>query len=413
MRYVIIGNSAAGIFAAETIRKNDLSGQIDIISDESYPAYARCLTSYYLAGKMTDEQIFIKSNDFYEKNKLNLHKERKAERIDTSKCIVYTENGTFYPYDRLLIATGASPTVPDIPGIDMPGVFTLRKLDDSKGILSFARPGGNALIVGGGFVSLKAAYALMKLGMHVTCVISSGQILSQMLDSDAAKIVSDLLTKKGLNIKYHDDVVEVIGGSDAEGNRVVKGVKLASGETVASDVVIIGKGVRPNTAFLRDSGIKINRGVVVDRQLRTNHPNIYAAGDVAEGYDILAGQNKINAIWPNATEQGSLAGQNMCGAQKTYSGSIGMNSADFFGLSTIAAGLTKAGEDEGCEVICSYSSPETYRRLVFKEDVLAGYILVGNTAKAGILTSLLKEQTPLGKEKDEFLHGHFRQKLLW
>lgn len=413
MRYVIIGNSAAGIFAAEAIRKNDPEGQVDIISDEKYPAYARCLTSYYLTGKMADEDMFIRPENFYEQNKLNFHKERKAEKIDTLKSVVYTEDGLFYPYDRLLVATGASPVVPNIPGIDIPGVFTLRKLDDSKGILSFTKPGGKAVIVGGGFVSLKAAYALMKLGLHVTCVISSGQILSQMLDSNAAKIVSDLLTKKGLDIKYHNDVVEVFGGNGDHGKQVVNSVKLASGEVIAADVVIIGKGVRPNTAFLKDSGIDINKGIVVDGHMRTNCPEIYAAGDVAECYDILIGQNRINAIWPNATEQGYIAGQNMSGAETTYLGSIGMNSADFFGLSTIAAGLTKAGEDEGYEVICSFPSAGMYRRLVFKEDMLVGYILIGNTTKAGILTSLLKDRTHLKKEKDELTKGYFRQKLLW
>lgn len=412
MRYVIIGNSAAGIFAAEAIRSLDRTGRVDIISDENYPAYARCLTSYYLTGQLTDEQMLIRPPEFYSRNELHLHTGQRVVRIMPEKREVHTAAGDIYNYDRLLIATGASPVIPDLPGVRNHGVFGLRTLADAKGIRAFTGTGRHAVVVGGGFVSLKAAYALMKAGLSVTCIISSGQILSQMLDVDAAAIVAETLTARGLTVKFHTDVTEILSRDDIAKGRTVSGVRLANGEELPADVVIIGKGVTPNTGFLAGSGVETDYGIPVNEFMQTNQPDVYAAGDVAQGYDLLTGQRKVNAIWPNAGEQGTVAGRNMAGAGVSYSGSIGMNSADFFGLSTIAAGQTRAGEKDGYEVVRLFPGKNIYLRLVFKDDTLAGYIMVGDTAKAGLLTALVKEKTPLGKMKAELLRGKIRQRAL-
>lgn len=402
LRYVIIGNSAAGVFAAEAIRKRDKQGTVDIVSDEKYPAYARCMTSYYLTGQLTEEDLFIRPRDFYSKQDLNLHLCEKVIGIDSGIRKVHTNIGSTYNYDKLLIASGASATMPKIPGAENGGVFCLRSLNDSNRIRQFSGPNKRAVIVGGGFVALKAAYALLKAGMIVTCIISSGQILSQMLDQEAAGIVSSVLISGGLTVKYHNDVVEIMSKNDSAKGNVVSGVKLASGEEMPADVVIFGKGVTPNTGFLEGSGINLDKGILVDEHMQTSIPDIYAAGDVAQAYDITSGRQQINAIWPNATEQGTVAGENMTGLKAAYPGSVGMNSADFFGLSTIAAGQTRVAE-ENYETVVLFPGSNLYRRLVFNGDVLVGYIMVGRTAKAGILTSLVKEKVPLGKMKDELI----------
>lgn len=412
MCYVIIGNSAAGIFAAEAIRGLDRTGRIDILTDENYPAYARCLTSYYLTGQWNDEQMFIRPVDFYARNNLYLHTGQKVVKIEPEKRRVHTASGEIFNYDKLLIATGASPAIPEIPGVRNKGVFGLRTLADAKGILSYAAPGNHAVVVGGGFVSLKAAYALLKAGLSVTCIISSGQILSQMLDADAAAIVAEVLTARGLTVKYHTDVAKILSREEDTLEKVVSGVQLTNGEELPADVVIIGKGVTPNTGFLAGSGIKTDYGIPVNEFLQTNLPDTYAAGDVAQGYDILSGQLKVNAIWPNAAEQGTIAGRNMAGADTSYPGSIGMNSADFFGLSIIAAGQTRAREEDGYEIVKLSPGKNLYRRLVFKDDTLAGYIMVGDTAKAGFLTALIKEKIPLGKKKAELMQGKIGQRTL-
>ncbi|MDS1029485.1 FAD-dependent oxidoreductase [Bacillota bacterium LX-D] len=413
MRYLIIGNSAAGIFAAEAIRRQDPEGRIDILSDESYPAYARCMTSYYLTGKYADEKLYLRNPSYYQDNNFNLHLNEKAVEVLTEKNELKTAKGKTYKYDKLLIATGASPKLPKIPKVHSNGIFCLRTLDDAKGISRYLGPGKKAIVIGGGFVSLKAAYALLERGMSVTCIISSGQILSQMLDKGAADIVAELLTAHGLEIKYHNDVVEFLTHLDQTGADVVHGALLKSGEELAADVVVIGKGVKPNLDFLRESGIVIGEGIVTNEYMETNLDGIYAAGDVAESYDLTVGEHRINAIWPNAAEQGAIAGSNMAGQKIKYAGSMGMNSATFYDLSTIAAGQTKKDASTGFEVVQLNLGQNLYRRFVFKDDKLVGFVLVGDTGKAGVLTSYIREQLPLGDFKEELKLGKIRQKLLF
>lgn len=412
MRYLIIGNSAAGIFAAEAIRQSDKTGAIDILSSETYPAYARCLTSYYLTGEMQESDLFLRQANFYRDHGLTLHCGERVVRVAPEHREVQCDSGRHFPYDKLLIASGSSPQIPEIPGVDSPGVFGLRTLADAKGILAMAGPGKKVAVVGGGFVSLKAAYALLKSGHDVTCLITSGQVLSQMLDGEAAGILADVLLAHGLKIRYRAGVQEILTDSAGKDGRI-RALRLEGGEEVPADLLIIGKGVTPNIDFLQGSGITLDQGVLVDEYLATNIPNIFAAGDVAQGYDLVSGERRINALWPNATEQGRLAGRNMTGENHIYSGSMAMNSADFFGLSVIAAGWTRGGEADGCQVVQLRPTPATYRRLVFRGDRLVGFILVGDTWKAGLLTSLIREGTPLGSEKANLAQGIFRQKMLW
>lgn len=251
MRYGIIGNSAAGLFAAEAIRKQDAGGSIEIFSDEAYPAYARCLTSYYLTGQMAAEHMYLRAADFYNRTGIKLHCNCKVVKVDAAERQIYTAGGQQYGFQQLLIASGASPLVPDLPGITAQGVFCLRTLEDAKGILACSAPGRNAVVIGGGFVSLKAAYALRKAGLNVTCLISSAYVMSQMLDREAAALVAGVLGSHGLQFCYGTDAVGIITKPPGDGDReTVCGIALKNGAELPADVVIIGKGVKPNTSFL-------------------------------------------------------------------------------------------------------------------------------------------------------------------
>jgi len=412
LRYCIVGNSAAGVFAAETIRALDPRGEIDIFSEECCPAYARCLTSYYLTGNIEDDRMLIRSPDFNEIHGISLHAGEKVIKVDPDRKEIYTRSEKTFVYDKLLLATGASPVLPDIPGKHLKGVFTLRTWADAKEIRSFTGPGKHAVVVGGGFVSLKAAYALLQVGLSVTCIISSSHLLSQMLDREAAEMVGAVLAAHGLKFIYRRNVVSVSGKGDGSQGEVIGGVKLDNGEELPADLLIIGKGVTPNTGCLAGSGIATEQGILVNEFLQTNYPDVYAAGDVAQGFDLISGRRRINAIWPNAAEQGMVAGKNMAGIPTAYQGSLGMNAADFYGLSVIAAGYAKGEEEEGYEVIRLYPGKHLYRKLVFAGDRLIGYIMVGKTAQAGILTALVREQIPLGKMKEELKQGYIRQRPL-
>lgn len=411
MHYVIIGNSAAGVFAAEAIRTLDQEGQVDILSDEEYPAYARCLTSSYLTGKIKDSDLWLRPGDFYSKNNLNLHTGLRVTGINPAENQISTNKNLTFNYDKLLIAAGASPAVPNFPGVQAQGVFVLRTLTDAKSILDYAGPGKKIVVIGGGLVALEACYALLQADRQVTCIENADQIFPQTLDKDSAAILTRLLSARGLNIKTGCEVTEIVT-HDADSKKMVTGVCLSNGDSFPADVVLIAVGVVPNTGFLAGSGINVDTGIVVDKYLQTNLPGIYAAGDVAQGPDRYTGANKINAVWPNATEQGTVAGLNMAGRSTPYAGSIGMNSFDFYGVSIIAAGQAKA-EGEGYEVVTISQGENLYRRFVFKDDTLAGYIMVGDTTKAGVLTSLIQEKTPLGKMKDMLKQGIIKQKALW
>lgn len=407
MQYVLIGNSAAGTFAAERIRRNDPSGSIDILSAETFPAYARCMTSYYLTGKYQDHQLLIRDDDFYVKNRLNLHLGERCEQIDLKKQQVLTDKGRLYTYDKLLLATGGYAVKPDIEGADKDGVFVLRTLADAKNITSFIRPGAEAVVIGGGFVSLKAAYALLERGVKVTCIITSGQILSRILDAESADQLATFLIGHGLQIEYHNDVTKILGNDANQVNAVL----LKDGRELKADFIIIGKGVNPCTGFLQGSGIEAGDAIATDVYLRTSAENIYAAGDCIDSFDVVERVKRNNALWPNAAEQGKNAADNMCGKKTAYPGSIAMNAATFFGRAIVGAGMIKKEKDDGYETVCYHYGNDIRRRFVFRDDVLVGYYLMGDIARAGILTNLLKNRVHLGQAKKDLTAGNFHALL--
>ncbi|GAV26458.1 nitrite reductase [Carboxydothermus islandicus] len=391
MKYLIIGNSAAGIFAAESLRKLDPVGEITVLTDEPYAVYGRCLTSYFIAGDISEDQIFIRSQDFYEKNRINLKKQEKVVKIDFEAKKVFTAKNS-YSYDRLLIASGAKAKKLSLPGSNLPGIFTLRTLEDAKNILDYSRKAEQAVIVGGGLVSLKGAYGLLKRGIKVTIVVASRQILSQVLDETAAGLVQQNLEKQGMKFLLGEDVLEFLGEDK------VFEVKLTNGQVIKADLVLIGKGVIPNVDFLPEAE-KFSEGILVDHYLRTSWENVWAAGDVAKTFDVAHGKYRVNALWPNAAEQGRVAAINMVGQNCVYQGSIGMNSLEFFGYNTIAAGITR--QEEGYTVI-KQRQGANYLKLVLEGEKLKGYILCGEVRGAGRLTQLIRSGSKI-KQFPSFL----------
>ncbi|NMA68512.1 MAG: NAD(P)/FAD-dependent oxidoreductase [Desulfitobacterium sp.] len=407
MNYCIIGNSAAGLFAAEELRKADPKGKITILTADPFPSYSRCLTTYFLAGDIEEEELYLRTPEELAKLNLDIHYGCKVTELDPEGQKVRTDTGEVFEYDRCLIATGASAVKLDLPGSTLPEVFTLRNMEDAQNIKALLQPGKKAVIIGGGLVSLKSAYALRKQGLEVHVVVSSGYILSQMLNPQAAKKLEKHLQDQGIKIILNSDVIAI------KGQEHVEGVELNSGQTLAADLVIIGKGVRPNVEPFRYSGLKIGQGILVNEYMETNLPNVYAAGDVAEAWDYLRECPRINAIWPNATEQGRIAALNMAGKKTAYEGSMGMNSVDFFGLRIISVGIIKPPQDPQGEIdqqrdsttwhieeydkLNSAGNP-SYQYLVWQGNILKGFVLLGDTKRAGILKALIQNQKPLSPE---------------
>ena len=390
MKYVIIGNSAAGIGAVEGIRQIDRQGEITVITDESHHTYSRPLISYLLLGKVTEEKMKYRGGSFYSDNNCKLLANAAVTGIDAKAKQVALSNGSRVPYDKLLVATGSSAFVPPFEGLDtVKNKFTFMSLDDARkldeALSKDKTQDKRVLIIGAGLIGLKCAEGIAKRAAHITVIDLAPRILSSILDDDGAKIVQNHIESAGIEFKLAASVKKF------DGNTAL----FESGETTGFDVLVLAVGVRPNTALLKNIA-NIERGIIIDNKSQTSAPDIYAAGDCTQTIDVSSGQNKIMALLPNAYMQGECAGVNMAGSEKTFDKAIPMNAIGFFGLHVITAGsysgdvyADKSGE-QGSGI-----GEQSYKRLFYSDNRLNGYILVGNIEKAGIYTNLIRERTPL------------------
>lgn len=406
MRYAIIGNSAAAVGAIEAIRQHDLENPITVVADEPYHVYSRPLISYLLGGLVDDGRMYYRPRDFYARHRVETMLGVEVTRVNPQEQTLTLAGGGTLNYDRLLIATGGRPFVPPVPGADLEGVFTFTRLDDARRIARYIeRYGvGSALVVGGGLIGLKAAEALMARGIRVVIVELADRILSMTFDRTASKLAESLLRRAGAEVYTGLTVREI---ADRRGR--VDHVILQNGERVECDLVVFAIGVRPNVGLIPpDAGIQVNHGIVVDRHMQTGVPGIYAAGDCAEGYDLLLGKSRPIAIWPNAYRQGYVAGCNMAGVEREYEGGLPMNSVEICGVPTISVGLTEPPEGEGYEILEHYDrETPSYKRLVLRDHRLVGMICVGSVDRAGIYTGLIRARVSVAPFKDHLLAGSF------
>jgi len=382
MKYVIIGNSAAGVGAVEGIRQIDKSGEITIITNEPYHTYSRPLISYLLLGKTTEEKMKYRGESFYTDNKCALLSNVSATKIDAAAKNVVLSNNKKVDYVKLLVATGSSAFVPPFDGLDsVKDKCTFMSLDDAKKLETMLGKDKRVLIIGAGLIGLKCAEGIQDRVKHITVVDLASRILSSILDDDGAKIMQNHLESKGVEFKL------AAGVKKFENKKAV----FENGETAEFDVLVLAVGVRPNTALL-DGIAKIERGIVVNEKSETSAKDIYAAGDCTQTNDISSGQNKIMALLPNAYMQGECAGINMAGSADgaSFDKAIPMNAIGFFGLHVITAG-NYTGD------VYTHNSSGNFKKLFYSDNKLNGYILIGNVEKAGIYTSLIRERTPLDK----------------
>ncbi len=394
LRYVIIGNSAAGIGAVEGIRQVDKQGEITIISNEPHHTYSRPLISYLLLGKTDEQRMKYRDDDFYIKNKVTLLTNTTVTKLLSDEGRVITSDNKVIPYDRLLVATGSSAAVPKFDGIDtVKNKFTFMTLDDARGLSSVLDSSSRVLIVGAGLIGLKCAEGICNGVASVTVVDLAPTILSSILDADGGMIVQNHLESKGIKFKLSHSVK-----SFDKSTAIVTNNTTNQEDTIDFDILVLAVGVRPNTALL-DGIAKIDRGIVVNSRMETlctdtsnpNEPNvnIYAAGDCTQGVDISSGESKIMALLPNAYMQGECAGINMAGGNAEFDKAIPMNAVGFFGLHIITAGNYMGSTYNAKTAVGDY------KKLYYSDNRLNGFVMIGNVLKAGIYTSLIRERTPL------------------
>ena len=386
MEYVIIGNSTAGIAAAESIRKLDQAGSITILSDEAFPTYGRPLISYYLLGKTDAAHMNYCPADFYQKNNIRTMFSVRAEHIDTAKKQVLLQGGKKVKYDKLLVATGSRPFVPPMEGLDKNEYFTFMTYADALALEKQLAPEKKVLIVGAGLIGLKCLEGIADRVGKVTVVDMAPHILPSILDDYGASIIQKQLEKHGAEFYLSDSVASF-----------EKGVAhLKSGATVPFDILVVAAGVRPNVELVKEAGGKVGRGILTDDRQETSLKDVYAAGDCTESYDITCGQSRILALLPNAQFQGSCAGTNMAGGEAHFTNAVPMNAIGFFGSHVLTAG-SYFGE------MYEEKEGETYKKLFFDGDKLNGFILIDLPERAGIYTSLLRNQTSLSEVDFEAL----------
>ncbi|HEY3396410.1 MAG TPA: FAD-dependent oxidoreductase [Armatimonadota bacterium] len=397
--YVIVGNSTAAVAAVESLRTQDMEGTLAVISREPQAAYCAPLITYVLAGKIPEEQLAYRPADFYERMKVETLLGAEVTELRPEAHEVVLADGTTIGYGKLLLATGGTPIVPPLPGVDLAGVYTFTRYEDMCRVREYLehRQVNEAVVVGGGMIGVKTAEALVKLGIKTTIVELLDRVLAQALDEKGSVAARRALADGGVR------VVTSTGATGLGGSEVgVVGVQLDSGETLPAQLVIMAIGVRPNTTLAQAAGCAVKRGVIVNDHMQTSLPDVYAAGDVAEGYDVLLGESRPVAIWPSAYLQGQVAGANMAGSDTAYEGSVAMNSIQICGLPTISVGLTNAAP--GDEVLESTSANgRDYRRIVIRDGKIVGAIFVGDIDRAGIITGLIRDAIDVSDFKHKLI----------
>jgi NAD(P)H-nitrite reductase large subunit len=402
--YLIIGNSAAALGAVDGIRSVDETSPITLIAKESHHTYSRPLISYLLGKKVDDKQMDYRPDDYYETHGIKPILGVEVTKLDAEKLCVETSDGKSIEFEKCLIATGGNPIVPrDVTGLDAEGVFSFTNLDDAHAIRSYIEDNAvkSAVVVGGGLIGLKSVEALNALGIKTTMLELADRILSVSFDQKASEMAKASLEKAGVSV-----LCETTVSSIAHRGGKVSTIVLRDGASIDAAMIIFAIGVLPNMDFARESGIELDRGIVVDDHMESSVSGVYAAGDVAQAMDMLLGIKRPIPILPTASRQGFIAGCNMAGQERAYEGGLAMNAVDICGLPTISVGQTDPDDDD-CEILTANGKEGVYKKVVLKDNRIIGMIFIGQIDRAGIMTGLIKDKVDVSGFKNLLLTDDF------
>ena len=397
MHHVIIGAGPAGVIAAETLRKIDPSSSVAIIGEETEAPYSRMALPYYLIEKIGEEGTFLrKTPSHYSDKGIDIIQDRVSV-VNTDSKTLSLENGDDVSFDKLLIATGSHPVSPPIPGLDLPGIHPCWTLEDGRNIIKRAQPGSNVVLMGAGFIGCIILEALALRKVNLTVIEMEDRMVPRMMNQISGNLIKQWCIDKGVAVYTSTRVEAIEKGAD---DRLK--VKLDNGKVLDADLVISATGVRSNIQFLEGSNIDTELGILVNNRLQSNHPDVYAAGDVCQGKDFSTGGYSVQAIQPTAADHGRIAAMNMAGRDTIHQGSINLNVLDTMGLISSSYGLWM-GVDGGDSA--ELNDPDRYRyiSLQFEDDVLVGAQSLGLTQHVGVLRGLIQSRIKLGKWKDHLI----------
>jgi NAD(P)H-nitrite reductase large subunit len=422
-QYVIIGNGAAGITAAEELRRRDARASITVCTDEHFPMYSRPGIAYILIDEVTVEQSIARKPEWYQQQRIGLVYSR-AERIDFDRRLVQLANGRDLSYDALLIAVGARAVPGSFPGSDLDGVVYLDTLDNTIDVMRRAKAARSAVVVGGGITAMELTEGLAHFGVETHYLSRRTNLWSALLNDTESKLVETQILHHGVHIHYNREIAEIIG----EGGHVV-GVKTNKGEFMPCQIVGVAIGVKPNLALAKGTPLKVDRGLLTNEYLQTNMPGVYAAGDCAQIYDVWSGEYRVDSLWPTAIASGTVAAINMTGTQQPYHKGVPFNAALLFGVHLTAIGQVAAagrGDEADAEELSyiSRGSSEVWtsspgsgytsawaedgtssQRLVVRENTIVGALLLGNQRLADPLRDLIDKRVDIAPIRSRLLAG--------
>ena len=413
MRFLIIGSGAAGIAAAESIRAVDAAAEIVLLSPEKSGYYSRPGLAYYLTGEVNEKQLFpFSQQDF---DALGVHPQvALVKKILPDEHLVELHDIGYLGYDRLLVATGASAARVDIPGSNLKGVVKLDNISDARSILAQARRRRTAVVVGGGITALEIVEGLVARGVKTHYFLRGDRYWHNVLDETESRIVERRLQEHGVHIHYRTEVDEILSRKGQ-----VAGVRTQAGEMLRCNMVAIAIGIRPRINLARESGLKVERGILVDEHLRTSAADIFAAGDVAQVYDPFTGKYIIDSLWGPARQQGAIAGRNMAGCREKYIKTVAFNVTRLAGLTTTIIGTVGKGKDDDLIGIARGDS-ETWRqlpdaiiaqqnfdvnrlRLMLGENTILGAIVMGDQTLSQPLQRLVADKVNISSIRSRLL----------
>ncbi|MFN4227365.1 MAG: NAD(P)/FAD-dependent oxidoreductase [Candidatus Ratteibacteria bacterium] len=404
-RYIIVGNSIAGISCVEGIREIDKNGEIFVFTDETYFNYSKPLISYYLSGRLKENELNFKDESFYKKNKINLFLNTKCKNIDLKRKILLTTSGEF-DFDFIFLGTGGKPIIPNIEGIESvkKGIFTFTKLKDAKGLKKYIKEKEikEVVILGGGLIGLKCAEGLLGKNLSLVIIELSDRLLPNTFDYFASEIIENKLKEKNCEIIKKNTIDKIIC-KDGILNELI----LKDGKKIKTDILIIAIGVYPNTELIEGTDIEKNKGIIVDKFMRTNFHFVFAGGDVCETEEF-GGEKSVIPIWPRAARQGKIAGINMANGNEMYEGMFIMNSVEFLDTPTISFGITNPKNEKDYEILKKFDpKKKTYKKILIKENKIIGGVFLGDIERAGIITGLIKNKIDVSTFKNHLLDDKF------
>ncbi|HOX53888.1 MAG TPA: FAD-dependent oxidoreductase [Candidatus Omnitrophota bacterium] len=412
---VIVGNSPEAVHFIEALRESDKESRIVLLSEENHLSYRIDLLPDFIEGALSKDKISYRGAEFFQQNNVEIQLGKTISRINFNKNRISVEapqdesapkteeakpNKVQLDYDALLLANSAGVEFPAIEGVKKEGVFGLRTLEEAEKILNFISLADTACVIGGGTIALKLSLALKNKKLEVKLITQQEYILSKLLDREASEFFQNKIKEAGIELINSKSVSEVIGNGD------VKAVRLDSGKVIACQLVIFTDGVSPNIQSVKDSEIKLKKGILVDNTLKTSLSNVYAAGSICQLEDEDLNRLDINQLYSRSVAQGKIAGKNIAGENIQYQQAVSMNSLEFLGLSAVSIGdlHQKTNQEILVRVL---PDNKGYKKLVIEGNNLAGAILVGDTKQAGDLFILIEQKKDISSFKDKLLNDDF------